>query len=140
MQTMFWIWMAAAVIFLIIEQFMPTMIFLSFGVAAAISAVYAQFKPDSYYWQIGIFVIVTVLVFPLSRHFAKRITKAAPNSNVDAMIGSTALVVAAIQPDHPGKVRFEGEVWQALSDEAINENEKVRILAVSGTRVRVQKA
>ena len=75
METMFWIWMAAAAVFVIVEQFAPTLVFLSFAVAAAVSGIYAQFKPEEFYWQIGIFIMVTVVVFPLSRKFAKRITK-----------------------------------------------------------------
>ncbi|MBK7141910.1 MAG: NfeD family protein [bacterium] len=137
---MFWIWMAAAVVFLIIELFTPTLIFVSFAIAAAAAGVYAQLNPLEYYWQIGIFIIVTIVLLPLSRKAAKKLIKPSDDSNVDAMIGKTALVTAAIDPDNGGKVRFEGEIWQAMAEEAIEENAKVRIIAVTGTRVRVQRA
>ncbi len=140
METMFWIWMAAAVVFLIIELLTPTLIFVSFAIAAAIAGIYAQLNPTEYYWQIGIFIIATVVLLPLSRKAAKKLVKPSDDSNVDAMIGKLALVTAAIDPDHGGKVRFEGEIWQALAEEAIEENAKVRIVAVTGTRVRVQRA
>ena len=39
METMFWIWMAAAAVFVIVEQFAPTMVFLSFAVASAVSGI-----------------------------------------------------------------------------------------------------
>ncbi|PWB73821.1 hypothetical protein C3F09_04710 [candidate division GN15 bacterium] len=140
METMFWIWMAAAVVFVIIEQFTPTLVFLSFAVAAAISGIYAQFKPQEYYWQIGIFIIIVVIVLPLSRKFAKRITKPQPReSNVDAMIGKSAIVTQAIEPHHPGKVKFEGEIWQATADERLEPPTKVIIAKVEGTRVHVDK-
>jgi membrane protein implicated in regulation of membrane protease activity len=139
-QTLFWIWMAAAVVFLIIEQFAPTLVFLSFAVSAFVAGIYAQFYPQEMYWQVGIFVIVTVVVLPLSRKFAKRITKPQPReSNVDAMLGKTALVTQAIEPDHPGKVRFEGEIWQAMAAEHIEEKTKVEVLRIEGTRVHVRK-
>lgn len=140
METMFWIWMAAAVVFLIIELLSPTLIFVSFAVSAAIAGIYAQLNPTEYYWQIGIFIIATVVLLPLSRKAAKKLIKPSDDSNVDAMIGKLALVTAAIDPDHGGKVKFEGEIWQAQSEEAIAENTKVRIIAVTGTRVRVQRA
>lgn len=140
METMFWIWMAAAAVFVIIEQFTPTLVFLSFAVAAAVSGIYAQFKPEEYYWQIGIFIIVTLIVLPLSRKFAKRITKPQPReSNVDAMIGKIAVVTQEIEPHQPGKVKFEGEVWQATADVRIEPPSKVTIARVEGTRVHVQK-
>ncbi len=133
--------MAAAVVFLIIEQFMPTLVFLSFAVAAFVAGLYAQFYPDQHYWQIGLFVIVTVVVLPLSRKFAKKITKPQPReSNVDAMVGKLALVTQTIEPDHPGKVRFEGEIWQAMATEHIDEKSKVEVLRVEGTRVHVKKS
>jgi membrane protein implicated in regulation of membrane protease activity len=132
--------MAAAVVFLIIELLTPTLIFVSFAIAAAIAGIYAQLNPTEYYWQIGIFIIATVVLLPLSRKAAKKLVKPSDDSNVDAMIGKLALVTAAIDPDHGGKVRFEGEIWQALAEEAIEENAKVRIVAVTGTRVRVQRA
>ena len=137
---MFWIWMAAAVVFLIIELLTPTFIFLCFVAGAAVAGIFGEFNPESYYWQIGLFVIVSVLLLPLSRRMAKRITKPSPQeSNVDAMVGKTALVVAAIDPDSGGKIRYEGEVWQARSRDRIEENAKVRIVAVTGTRVQVEK-
>lgn len=140
MTTMFWIWMAAAVIFLIIELLSPSFFFVCFTAGAAVSGIYAYYKPEEYYWQIGIFVIVTVLLLPLSRKVAKRITKPSPReSNVDAIIGKTALVTAAIDPDNGGKVRYEGEIWVAQANEPIAENTKVRIVSVSGTKVHVER-
>lgn len=140
METMFWIWMAAAVIFLIIELLSPSLFFVSFAVAAGISGVYAQFYPQEYYWQIGIFVIGILITLPLTRRFAKRITKPAPSeSNVDALIGKIGLVVSPIDPDTGGKIRYEGETWQAQADEPIEQNAKVRIVEVIGARVRVRR-
>ena len=60
-----------------------------------------------------------ILILPLSRKLAKRLVKPSDDSNVDAMIGKIALVTSPIDPDNGGKVRFEGEVWQATADERI---------------------
>lgn len=140
MPTMFWIWMAAAVVFLIIEMMTPTMIFICFMVGAAGAGVYAIGEPESYYWQLGIFVILSVVLLPFTRMFAKRISRPSPEkSNVDRMIGQVALVIEAIDPDLGGKVRFEGETWVARAEEAIEPQTKVRIVAITGTKVKVEK-
>jgi membrane protein implicated in regulation of membrane protease activity len=140
MTSMFWIWMAAAMIFLIIELLSPSFFFICFTAGAAVSGIYAYYRPEEYYWQIGIFVIVTVVLLPLSRKAAKKITKPSPQeSNVDAMIGKTVLVTAPIDPDHGGKIRYEGEIWVALANEPIAENAKVKIVSVSGTKVHVER-
>lgn len=140
MPTMVWIWLAAFVIFLIMEILSPTMIFLGFAVGAFISGIVSLFYPEAHYWQIGIFIAVTVMVLPLTRKFVKKITSESPSeSNVDAMLDNVAIVTAAIDPDRGGKVKYEGEVWRAVADEAIDVNEKVIIKSVIGTKVMVER-
>jgi len=140
MPTMFWIWMAAAVVFLIIELMTPTMIFICFVVGAAGAGVYAIGEPESYYWQMGIFILLSVVLLPFTRLAAKKISKPSPElSNVDRMIGQTAIVTEPIDPDLGGKVRFEGEIWVARAEEAIPAQTKVRIVSIAGTKVMVEK-
>lgn len=140
MPNIVWIWLAAFVIFLILEILSPSMIFAGFAVGALISGIFGLFYPDAYYWQIGIFIAVTVLLLPLTRKIAKKITKDSPSqSNVDVMIGKVGLVTEAIDPDLGGKIKFEGEVWRATSDERIEVNEKVVINSVSGTKLNVER-
>jgi len=116
------------------------MIFIGFAVGAFISGIFSLIYPDIYYWQIGIFIAVTVVLLPLTRKMAKKITKESPSqSNVDAMIGKTALVIEYIDPDTVGKVKFEGEVWRATADEKIETNEKVVINSISGTKLYVKR-
>lgn len=139
MSTMFWIWIAAAVVFLIIELVTPTLIFICFVIGAVCAGLYGQFAPDSLYVQVAIFLVVSLVLLPFTRRLASRITKPAPQiSNVDRMIGQVALVTQAIDPDLGGKVRYEGEIWTAEAGEAIAEQSKVRIVSLSGTRVRVE--
>ena len=79
-------------------------------------------------------------MLPLTRTLAKKITKPSPQkSNVDALIGKVALVTKAIDPDLGGQVRIEGEVWVASAHEKIEENVKVKVVTVSGTKVHVEK-
>lgn len=141
METMFWIWIVAAVVFLIIELATPTLIFICFVLGSLAAGIYAQLgPPDAHYWQIGIFVVVSLILLPFTRKFAKKITKPSPElSNIDRMIGQVALVTHRIDPDLGGKVKFEGEIWVAKAEEPIEENAKVRITQVSGTRVVVEK-
>lgn len=139
MTAMFWIWLAAAVVFLILELASPTFVFACFVVGSLVAGIYAFFSPDAYYWQIGIFIVITVVLLPLTRGLARRITRESPQkSNVDALIGKVALVTKAIDPDRGGQVRIEGEVWNALAAEKIEQDSKVEVLEVSGTKVLVR--
>ena len=140
MSTMFWVWVTAAVVFLILELMSPTFIFACFVVGSITAGVYSYFYAESYYWQVGIFIVLTVGLLPLTRTLARRITKESPQkSNIDALIDKVALVTKAIDPDLGGQVKIEGEIWLARADEFVSENEKVRIVSVSGTKVHVEK-
>lgn len=140
MATMFWIWLAFAVIFLILELVTPTLFFVCFVIGSIAAAVFSHFQPESYYWQIGLFLAVSIVLFPLTRKFARRITKDQPESaNIDRLIGKTAIVIKPISPSQSGQVKFEGEVWGASADQEIGEATTVRIKAVAGTRLNVEK-
>jgi len=139
METLFWIWLAAAGIFLILELATPTMMFICFVVGAVVAAIMAQIWPEYYYWQIAVFAVLSSSLIPFTRRFARKISKPAPElSNVDRMIGRVAVVTEAIDPNTGGKVRFEGELWQATADRPFEVNLKVRVKAVSGTRLVVE--
>ncbi len=140
MENIVWIWLAVALIFLIMELLSPTFIFVIFVVGAIASGAFSYFMPDEIYWQLGIFIGVAALLLPFSRMLAKKITKESPQkSNVDALIGQTAIVIKEIDPDLGGQVKIGGETWLAEADEKIDENGKVEIISISGTKVHVKK-
>lgn len=139
MSTLFWIWIAVAGAFLIIELTAPTMIFICFVIGAIVSAIMAQIWPDAYYWQVAAFAVVSPALIPFTRRFARKISNPAPElSNVDRMIDQVAIVIEAIDPDLGGKVKFEGEIWRARAAVPVAVNAKVKIKSVSGTKVIVE--
>ena len=140
MPNIVWIWLAAFAVFLIIEIVMPSMMFIGFAIAAIISSIFAFIMPEAFYWQIGIFIGVSIVLLPLTKKMAKKITKESPSeSNVDALIGKIGLVTKAIDRDLGGQVLLGGETWGAMAEEAIAENDKVEVLSIVGTRVNVKR-
>ncbi len=139
MSTMSWIWAAAVAVFLILELMTPSLVFACFVVAALTAGIYAWFEPTSYYWQIGIFLGVALVLLPATRTLARRITRESPRkSNVDALVGEVGLVVKPIDPDLGGQVKVGGEIWRARASSAIAVNEKAKVIAVSGTHLDVE--
>jgi membrane protein implicated in regulation of membrane protease activity len=135
-----WIWLAAALIFLITELSTPTLVFACFFAASVVSGVVALFAPDAYYWQIGVFAVIAVALLPATRPLARKLTKPAPQkSNVDGLIGKIALVTKAIDPDHGGQVKVGGEVWIAEASAPVAEGERVKISSASGAKLYVEK-
>lgn len=138
MPTIFWLWLAAAVIFLIIEITTPSLVFACFVVGAIGSAVTSTMT-ESYLIQTAVFAVISIILIPLTRPLAKKITKPSPQvTNVDAMIGKTGVVVKSIDPSADvGQVRVEGQVWQAIAEESINEGTKIKVDRVTGARLHV---
>ncbi len=140
MPSIVWIWLAAVVIFLILELATPTLVFACFVAGSLVSGGVGFFYPDYYYLQIGVFVGVSVILLPLTRSLAKKITKESPQkSNVDALIGKVGLVTKAIDPDLGGQVRLRGEIWMATANQLIEQDSKVIVTSVSGTKVHVDR-
>jgi len=97
---------------------------------------------DSWLIQTAVFAVISIILIPLTRPLARKITKEAPQkTNVDAMIGQTGVVVKKIDPDADvGQVRVGGQVWQANAGKIIDEGTKIRVEAVSGARLYVSPA
>jgi membrane protein implicated in regulation of membrane protease activity len=141
MPAVFWLWLAAAVIFLIIEIGTPTLVFACFTVGSVGAAVYSIFVPDSYLVQTGIFAGLSIILIPLTRRLAHRITKPSPQLvNVDAMIGRPGVVTQAIDPHNDiGQVRVDGQIWRASSDNLIEEGAKIKVEKVIGAKLVVSR-
>ncbi|UCD18591.1 MAG: NfeD family protein, partial [Candidatus Zixiibacteriota bacterium] len=128
------------VVFLIIEIGTPTLVFACFVIGAIGAAITSTMTP-SYLIQIGVFAGISIILIPLTRPLARKITKPSPQkTNVDAMVDRPGLVVKAIDPAlDAGQVRVDGQVWQATADGKIEEGIKIRVVKVLGARLHVSK-
>ncbi|MFQ5608606.1 MAG: NfeD family protein [Candidatus Zixiibacteriota bacterium] len=140
METMFWIWLAAGIVFLIIEVAVPGLIFVCFAAGAFGAAIYAQFDSLDYLVQTAIFAGIAIALIPMTRRLAKKISiSGAAKSNVDALIGQPGIVVKDINTlEGIGQVRVQGEVWGASADNDILTGSKVTVLRIEGNRLFVQ--
>jgi len=138
--TIFWFWMAAAVIFLIIEITTPSLVFACFVIGCIGSAVTSTMT-ESYLIQAAVFAGISIVLIPLTRPLAKKITKPSPQpTNVDAVVGRPGLVVKKIDPaKDSGQVRVDGQVWQAVADDVIDEGARIKVDKVVGARMYVSK-
>lgn len=140
MPTIFWLWLAAMVIFLIVEIATPGLVFACFALGALGAAV-TSVMTDSYLIQLSVFAFLAIVLIPLTRPLAKKITKESPQkTNVDAMIGMSGIVVKPIDPTaEVGQVRVEGQVWQAIASEPLDEGAQITVDKVQGARLYVSK-
>jgi membrane protein implicated in regulation of membrane protease activity len=131
------LWGAAAVALLIIEMFTAEFTCLSIAVgcvlAAAVGGVGLPLVA-----QLGVALVGTVLGLGLlAPALRKRVAPRYVPTGLDALPGSEAMVIEAIDPPGQGKVKLNGVVWQATSNQLIPAGTPVIITEVEGACLTV---
>jgi membrane protein implicated in regulation of membrane protease activity len=138
-----WIWAIVAAFFIIGEILTFGFFLLWFGIGAIVAGA-AAFLGSGLVWQLGIFVVVSFVLFAISRRFAERITKAQPPGiGADRFIGKECVVLEEIDNDkNTGRVRMVREEWRAESETGIRipAGAKVVVVGIHGTQLVVQPA
>jgi membrane protein implicated in regulation of membrane protease activity len=142
-----WVWLFIGVTFVIIELTVlaGAFVLLPFSVSAFVAALLG-FYDVAIEIQWGVFIFggaaLWVLMYKRVMKFAGE-SDLAPGVGADRLVGMTAIVTVAIDPDDTerrGRVKVEGEVWSALTHDeiAIATGSKVAVTDVHGTRVIVE--
>jgi membrane protein implicated in regulation of membrane protease activity len=142
-----WVWLGIAVVFALVELVVVggSFIVLPWAASAFVASILAFYDaPIEAQWLT--FVLGGSVLFLLLYRWAKRFMReGAPTPGVGAerLVGLTAIVTAGIEPDDVarlGRVQVGGEQWGAISAAGapLPIGARVRILAVTGTRVVVE--
>ncbi len=89
-------------------------------------------------WRIALTVALLsagFFVFALGMAIKTRLTR--PTTGADGLIGKTGVASSAISPR--GTVHLGAEIWKAVSDEKIKKGERIRVVAVDGLELKVEK-
>lgn len=89
-------------------------------------------------------VIVTALicvayVFVGRRYIHRRIAVKLEKTNIDAVIGSTGIVIESIARNGRGRVGIGNEKWRAMAGEDIPEGTEIMVTGVTGATLTVEK-
>ncbi|UCG93237.1 MAG: NfeD family protein [candidate division WOR-3 bacterium] len=136
-----WIWIAIAAVFAVGEIFTAGFFLFWFGIGAAVAGILALLGLGIG-WQWAAFVIVSGVLFAVSRRFAERFTKKQPPGiGADRFIGKKGVVLEDINNiENTGRVRIDKEEWRADSDtgEIIAAGTKVIVTKLDGTHIVVK--
>ena len=136
-----YLWMIIAALFVVGEIFTAGFFLLWFGIGAAVAGVLALFGLG-YVWQLGAFVLVSGVLFVVSRRFADKFTKKQPPGiGADRVIGREGIVYEEIDnTKNTGRVRLKKEEWRADSDtgEVIPVGNRVEVIRLDGTHLVVK--
>ncbi|MDX9800155.1 MAG: NfeD family protein [Spirochaetia bacterium] len=134
-------WLAAAVLFIIIEAFTFNLTTLWFACGAIIGmACSLAGLPLLFQILLSLLSSITLIVF--ARPIAVKYLKIGrTKTNSESLIGETGIVVKKIEEFKTGLVKVKGQEWSAESAEgaAIDQGETVVIKEIRGVRLLVNK-
>ena len=133
------IWLALAVIFLIIEAITVGLATIWFA-AGAFAAFVLSLLNVPVLAQVVIFIAVSCCLLVFTRKiFVEKLRTGSESTNVDALIGETGIVTEEIRPLTVGQVKINGQVWSALGkdDETIEKDRLVKVIAIEGVKLIV---
>jgi membrane protein implicated in regulation of membrane protease activity len=130
-----------AAFFVVAEIFHMGFFLLWFGVGAAVAGILALLD-FGMGWQLASFIIVSGVLFAVSRRFAEKFTKKQPPGvGADRFIDKKGVVIEEINNlKNTGRVRLGKDEWRADSDTdmIILPGQMVEVVRVEGTHLMVK--
>ena len=141
METTQIVWAALIIVFLIIEAVTAGLASIWFALGATAALILSFILPGALFWQIALFIVVSVITLVLTRPLARKYVNAKIKpTNADRVIGKTATVTKQIDNiQGMGEVSVDGRMWSARSDgdNIINVGELVVVKSISGVKLFV---
>lgn len=147
MQLEWWVWIVGGIVLILAELAIPSFFIIWFGLGALLVGLLALTLPDlSLTAQLAIWTVASAAMVVLwFRVFKPSFHKTRIGMAEGEVIGEIGLLVSAVAPFERGKVRFQrpvlgSEEWVCLADTAIAAGERVKVVAVEGSFLKVSKA
>ena len=142
-----WHWEIAGLALVLLELALPSFFVIWFGLGAMLTGLVLFAVPDLVLSkQIAAWIIASMAMTVLWFSFAKRArVRTLIGTAAGEVIGVVGLLVSAVAPFERGMVRFQRPVlgadeWACVAETAIAAGERVRVLSVEGSYVKVTKA
>lgn len=115
------IWLSIAALLLIVEV-LTQMVWTLCLAIGALAGLVANLAGLSLAWQLVLMAVMAIIAYGilapyLQRWHARQIEKKgrAARTGMDALLGRRAVVTDEIKPGETGRVRIDGDSWQAVS-------------------------
>lgn len=136
------LWLTLFLGFAAIEMLTLDLFFIMLG-GGTLAALVADFAGAEFWLQIVVFCVVSLLMIALVRPVALKHLKKGPaeqRTNVDRLIGETALVMEAVTASG-GLVKIGGDVWSARTGAGVlGSGERVIVTRIEGATAIVTPA
>ena len=142
-----WHWVIAGLVLILAELAIPAFFIIWFGFGGLVVAGVLLAAPGlSLTAQLALWTVASLVMVSLwFSVFKPGLHKTRVGTADGEVIGEVGLLVGAVAPFSRGKVRFQrpvlgAEEWVCLSEAAIPAGERVRVVAVEGSFLKVTKA
>ena len=142
-----WHWEIAGLALVLLELAVPAFFVIWFGFGAMLVGLVLLLAPGlALSAQIGVWVLASVAMTVLwFRVFKRSQHKTLVGTAAGEVIGEIGLLVSAVAPFERGKVRFQrpllgADEWACVAESAIAAGERVKVVSVEGSYVKVTKA
>ena len=133
------VWLIFFIILVIIELITVNLVTIWFALGALITSLVSLYTTDTVI-LLAFFVVTSLLLLILTKPVVKKLkVQKVVATNLDQVIGKTGIVSVPIEKDKIGEVKVLGKTWSAYSDKEISKDKKVKILSISGVKLKVEE-
>ncbi len=140
-----WHWIVGGIVLVLAELVIPSFFIVWFGLGALLTGLLTLAFDLSLTAQLATWTLASLAMVGLwFRVFKQSFVKTRVGTADGEVIGEIGLLVSAVAPFERGKVRFQrpvlgSEEWVCLADVAIAAGERVKVVAVEGSFLKVSK-
>lgn len=141
-----WYWIVGGLVLVLAELVIPSFFIVWFGLGALLTGLLTLAFGLALTAQLATWTLASLAMVVLwFRVFRQSFVKTRIGTADGEVIGEIGLLVSAVAPFQRGKVRFQrpvlgSEEWICLADAAIAAGERVKVVAVEGSFLKVGKA
>lgn len=136
---MVWIWLGIVIALAFIEVLTTDLVTIWFVISGIVSLILSFFI-EEFFIQFLVFVVLgIILLLTTKKSLEKFVNGYKQKTNLDRVIGMTAIVTEEIKKNSPGEVKVDGKKWTAISDEKIKVDSLVNVLDIEGVKLKVEE-
>lgn len=134
------LWLIIIFILIVAEVSTVNLVSIWFIASGIVSMIISIFY-DNFFLQFAVFVILGILLLLTTRSFLEKLMKAKEDTktNLDRILGSTAIVTEKISKNEIGEAKVEGKKWSAISKETLEIGEEAIVEKIDGVKLIVRK-
>lgn len=135
-----WILWLIIIFVLIVAEVSTVNLVSVWFIASGIVSLILSFFIESFYIQFAVFVILGIILLITTRPIFQKMLKVKDEkTNLDRVIGMTAIVTETITKNEVGEVKVDGKRWSAISKKKIEKGEEAIVEEIDGVKLIVRK-